>query len=368
MLRPATLCSDTTLSIGSPTSQVPGPDHPPCSTTLRPAMLCSDTTLSIDSPIHQVPETDQPPCSAMLRPAMLGSDTTLSTGSPTSQADSVGLLGHPTRISHPLPVLLYDATSSPAGRLLLTYEAVRESGMFNFAHAQIPLPQPLNIPLWEAELKDYSASYIVNFLNYGWPIGYTATQLPVPHAQNHHSALAYPDAVQKYITTEIQHGAMLGPFSAPPFDYCHISPLMTRPKKDSTDRRVIVDLSFPRGTSVNDGIPKEEYMGQCYKLQYPGVDSLTELVLKRGQGCLLYKVDLSRAYRHFRADVSNYFMFIIEWGGQYYIDTSIPFGLRTGALICQKVTNAFTYIMAKQGIDIVNYIDDLAGCAEPESA
>lgn len=33
-----------------------------------------------------------------------------------------------------------------------------------------------------------------------------------------------------------------------------VSPLNTVPKKDTTDRRVILDLSWPPGTSVNDGI------------------------------------------------------------------------------------------------------------------
>ena len=245
---------------------------------------------------------------------------------------------------------------------------VRSSGELNFYNCKLPLPQPLNIPLWRTELQGYNDNVIVDYLEFGWPVGYTAPQLPAHNSTNHHSALAFPEHVTNYIQTELDHGAMLGPFTTPPFKYFHLSPLMTRPKKDSEDRRVIVDLSFPHGTSVNDGIPKDEYLGKCYKLQYPGIDTLVSYIMEKGQGCHIFKIDLARAYRHFRADVSNYCMFMIEWERKFYIDTSIPFGLRTGAMICQRVTNALAYILSQRGINICNYIDDLAGCNYPGQA
>ena len=34
-----------------------------------------------------------------------------------------------------------------------------------------------------------------------------------------------------------------------------------RPKRDSQDRQIILDLSFPPGESVNDGMVKDNYMG-----------------------------------------------------------------------------------------------------------
>jgi len=280
-------------------------------------------------------------------------------------------------ISHPIPARNAAATLQPPTgstlpvEVLRIYDVVRSTGKYNFMGSRCSLPQPLHIPLWRQELRGYHDVGLVEYLQYGWPIGYTAPDFPAGEGNqkaNHHSALAHPMHVDKYIQKELAHGALLGPFSAPPFLQCHISPLMTRPKKDSQDRRVIVDLSFPHGTSVNDGIPREHYLGDCYKLQYPGVDNLVSLVIAHGQGSHMYKVDLERAYRHFRCDVSSYPLLGIEWNKEYYIDISIPFGLRTGALICQKVTNAFVYIMSKYGIDLVNYIDDIAGCNAPDAA
>ena len=57
---------------------------------------------------------------------------------------------------------------------------------------------------------------------------------------------------------------MLSPFSVPPFQpWGQVNPLLIRHKKDSKDRRVIMDLSwrFTPGCSVNGGTPKDTYLG-----------------------------------------------------------------------------------------------------------
>lgn len=52
--------------------------------------------------------------------------------------------------------------------------------------------------------------------------------------------------IQAYIKEEIKFKAMAGPFKQPPFvDWCLTSSLMTRPKSNSSKRRVIGDLSYP---------------------------------------------------------------------------------------------------------------------------
>ena len=99
--------------------------------------------------------------------------------------------------------------------------------------------------IFRHNLFSYS-NIICDFLEFGWPIGYTSELYPVSHMRNHPSAVAYPQHVQHYIETEIQYRALLGPFSCLPFETFHVSPLMTRPKKNSSKRRVIMDfLHFP---------------------------------------------------------------------------------------------------------------------------
>ena len=262
----------------------------------------------------------------------------------------------------------YSAHNGLWGCYMMIYDSVKSSGTYNYLCRRIPLPQPLNISAWRSYLFSYSDNIICDFLEFGWPIGYTSELYPVSHMRNHPSAVAYPQHVQHYIETEIQYRALLGPFSCLPFETFHVSPLMTRPKKNSSKRRVIMDFSFPRDQSVNDGIPKETYLGQEYHLSYPTVDDFSRLILQKGRGCHMYKVDISRAYRHFRADPQDIHMLGFMWDNSFYVDISIGFGLRTGAMICQRTTNAIKYITNQNNVQIENYIDDLVGAEEPNDA
>ena len=90
---------------------------------------------------------------------------------------------------------------------------------------------------------------------------------------------------------------MLGPFKSNPFpNNLVISPLNSVPKKDN-ERRVILDLSYPRNSSINDFIVKDEYLGEKTEIIFPKVDDFVEFIKQKGRGCLLFKKDLRRAYK-----------------------------------------------------------------------
>ena len=59
-----------------------------------------------------------------------------------------------------------------------------------------------------------------------------------------------------YNHKEKNYGAILGPLKNNPFS-CSITilPLNTVPKKGSEERRIILDLSYPSGPSINDNVP-----------------------------------------------------------------------------------------------------------------
>ncbi len=137
------------------------------------------------------------------------------------------------------------------------FEQVIATGVPNYKGAKIMLPTNLNISKWENAVSDYHDKEVLEYLKYGFPVGYRG---PVPTSQpgNHASARQFPEDVQRYTRVEVEKGAMLGPFPSPPFQpWSHTSPLMTRPKKNTSERRVIVDLSWPQqpGHSVNAGTP-----------------------------------------------------------------------------------------------------------------
>ena len=73
---------------------------------------------------------------------------------------------------------------------------------------------------------------------------------------------------------------------------------MTRPKPNSSRRRVIIDLSWPLGLSVNAGIDKNSYLDSDFALTFPTLDDIIAELKKLGCGALLYKVDVWLAFRH----------------------------------------------------------------------
>ena len=251
---------------------------------------------------------------------------------------------------------------------LLHYDAVHATKLPNFTQCRTPLPSPLN--KWRYYLSDYNDNIVCDFMEFGWPIGYMSPALPHSILQNHASSLAYPAHVDHFIDTELRHGALIGPFpqAHPPFTHVATSPLMSRPKKNSEQRRIIMNFSFPIGHAVNSGIPKDTYLGLPYKLHYPTIDDYVRLILNHGPGCFLYKADLARAFRMLPADPLDYPLLGLFWNDQLYIDTAIGFGLRTGSMACQRVTNAIGYIMGTfYGATTLQYVDDCLGVEADES-
>ena len=171
-----------------------------------------------------------------------------------------------------------------------------------------------------------------------------------------------------YLEKECQNAAIIGPFKENPTSGIKLSPLNSLPKKDTTERRVILDLSFPKSSSVNSYISKDIYLGETVNLAYPKVDDFAQLIKTKGQGCLLYKKDLRRAFRQIPVDVRDINLVSYIWKKHIYCDSVLSMGCRSAALCCQRLTNAIVFIMFKIGICILNYLDDLASAETADKA
>ena len=217
-----------------------------------------------------------------------------------------------------------------------------QTGKPNYSVARVPVPSTLNISTWRELLQDYEDSAVCDFLEFGWPVGFMSTTLPVFDLRTHRGALLFSEQVTTYLTKEISLGRVAGPFDAVPFtDGFVVSPLNTVPKRDSAERRVIVDLSWPCGTSVTNGIPSDSFLGEPISLSYPTIDSIVGAVISLGPGCLLYQRDLKKAYRQFPVDPKDYYHLLgCTWDNQFYFDTVLTMGLRSAAMACQRSTSA----------------------------
>ena len=71
--------------------------------------------------------------------------------------------------------------------------------------------------------------------------------------------------VEAYINKEVAERAPLGSFKHPPFHpWCQVNALLTRPKKDSAELFILMELSWPHPPlhSMNAGTQIDKYLGQ----------------------------------------------------------------------------------------------------------
>ncbi|CAG2202606.1 unnamed protein product [Mytilus edulis] len=264
-------------------------------------------------------------------------------------------------------------------KLLHDHDLVFKSSKLNFEDCKIKTLSKINVDYFKLMLSDYSDREICKLLEFGFPIGFHRNkesmsllrdfkvQKEVLQVKNHRGAVEFPNDMEKYLVKELTKGAIIGPFHVNPFDHGIIlSPLNTVPKKDSTERRIILDLSSAGGTGVNEFIDKDNYLGEPVSLTYPRVDDLVLLIKKKGSGSHLFKRDLARAYRQIPIDIGDTFLVGFAWNGHIFFDIVLSMGLRSAAQICQRLTNAIAYIYSSLGFDIINYLDDFAGVESPE--
>ena len=111
------------------------------------------------------------------------------------------------------------------------------------------------------------------------------------------TTLDFPAHVDTYLAEELKYGAIIDPYVQALIPDCHFSPFMTHEKSNSTNRCVIIDLSWPKDYSVNAGVDKNSYLVTDFVLTFPTIDDITEAVKKVCKGAHLYKIDVSRVSR-----------------------------------------------------------------------
>ena len=78
------------------------------------------------------------------------------------------------------------------------------------------------------------------------------------------SALESPFVVDAKIKKELEARRLAGPFLSPSMSPFRISSLVVIPMKAPSEFRLIHNLSFPKGSSVNDGKSSEHTCLICY--------------------------------------------------------------------------------------------------------
>ena len=95
-----------------------------------------------------------------------------------------------------------------------------------------------------------------------------------------------------------------------------------------------MDLSFPKGVSLNDYVSKDEYLGEKIELVYAKVDNFIQLIKQKGIGCLLFKTDLRRAFH--QLNLCPYSFTLYHYANMSVQYTAIFHGCKNGNFHMKK--------------------------------
>ena len=237
-------------------------------------------------------------------------------------------------------------------------KVIHESGVPNYRQVRVPITSGINVEAWKRHRYDYKDQLIIQYLQFGFPLSIKEPDsLCKQNPKNHFSAIQHSKAISDYLTKEGNFGAILGPIKNVTDCPMHCSPLLTRPK-DIDKRRVILDLSFPPGGSLNDHVDRECFDASAFSLRFPSIDTIVHEISKYGDDVTLAKIDIERAFRNLRVEPADAMKLGIKWENDAYIDAAVTFGWVHGSAAFQRVSDAVTFIAAKAGINMVAYIDD----------
>lgn len=202
--------------------------------------------------------------------------------------------------------------------------------------------------------------WIIDGIYYGFPLQYRGEAMRTTFEGNHPSANKFPQHVAEYIKKELAYGGLLGPFHEPPFrPWCHIAPLMTRDKATSTQRRVIVDLTYPEGAGPNAKITKNHIFGCSVVHRLPTVDDAIQIIVSYDFRVMVASLDIARAYRNFALDPYDWPLTCVSHMGDYYIDIRMPFGSRLSSLHMQRIALFLQRALRALGVIALIYLDDV---------
>ena len=227
---------------------------------------------------------------------------------------------------------------------------------------------PLNRTAWRDKLAkhpdvDYR-HFILKGLEFGFQIGVKESAVMRPAKQNMQSAAQNPQVIEDYLSKQIECGNILGPFLAAVAPKVQINKFGVIPKKHQPGKwRLITDLSFPEGLSVNDAIDPK-----LCTLSYITVDEVAKTAMALGQGALIAKIDIKSAYRLIPVCHYDRQWLGMKWRGLVYVDGMLPFGLRSAPKIFNAVADALQWILTREGVELIfHYLDDFAVLGPPDS-
>ena len=149
------------------------------------------------------------------------------------------------------------------------------------------------------------------------------------------SAEVHPDMISGFLSSMLRAGRVLGPIELEVAATVQVNRFGLVPKGHQPGKwRLIVDLSFPRGCSVNDATELE-----VCSLHYTLVDETCERVVAMGRGTVLAKFDVQGAFRTIPVHLNDTRLLGMHWEGRIHVDKALPFRLRSAPKLYNAVAD-----------------------------
>ena len=121
----------------------------------------------------------------------------------------------------------------PPSYFIALHNDVVQYGVHNYRGARIPLPHNnINVERFREYLTgfNYPHIHIMQFIEFGFPLGLWSDSFLVPNNKNHSSSYSYFSYVDKFVESELDKICLTGPLTSAPWDDIMISSMMTANK------------------------------------------------------------------------------------------------------------------------------------------
>ena len=207
---------------------------------------------------------------------------------------------------------------------------------------------------------------VLDYVTNGADIGCRGAARAPSRSSNAASAYQFGPQVTDAIAEWVAKGYAFGPVAADQVPAeAKVSGIMVRPKPNGSVR-VILNLSAPKGRSVNDGINK---------LEFPAKMSSTAAWLQvlnaAGKGCWIAKTDWAAAYKHICVRTEDLKLQWFSWAGKFFKELCLVFGAVSSAGIFDDAAKLVLDLVCRRANFprnmVCQHLDDVCAAAPADS-
>lgn len=213
---------------------------------------------------------------------------------------------------------------------------------------------------WEALEK------VCHDLQHGADIGCKGKFRSASRSKNATSVHEFPREITDAVCTWVKSGIVRGPVEGEevPKD-AKVNGIMCR-RKPNGAARIIVNMSSPRGNSVNEGIDAAEFPA---KMSSTG--KWLEVLQAVGKGCKILKLDWAEAYKHVPVREEDLNLQWFEWLGKYFVELCLVFGTASSVGLFDRLAKVFLDLVLRWSKFpkewVCQHLDDVCAAAPAAS-